>query len=76
VHAIDLPRAIDALGERAYRTAHLDAGLIGQRLNMAALRLGYGASGIGGFFDEFLNALLLLPPQYAIAYVTTIGVPA
>ena len=43
---------------------------------MAALRLGYGASGIGGFFDEYFNALLLLAPNHAIAYVTTIGVPA
>ncbi len=73
LHTIDLPRAIDAYGERAYRTAHLEAGLIGQRLNLAALRLGYGASGIGGFFDEFLNALLGAPRSHAIVYVTTIG---
>jgi SagB-type dehydrogenase family enzyme len=76
VHAFDLPAAVASLGERAYRTAHLDAGLIGQRLNMAALRLGYGASGIGGFFDEFVNALLLLAPQHAVAYVTAVGIPA
>ncbi len=76
VHTIDLPRAVAALGERVYRTAHLDAGMIGQRLNMAAIRLGYGASGIGGFFDEFLNALLLLAPNHAVAYITTIGAPA
>lgn len=76
VHTIDLPAAVEALGERVYRTAHLDAGLIGQRLNMAALRLGYGASGIGGFFDEFINMLLWLSPNHAIVYVTTIGVPA
>jgi len=73
LHTIDLPRAIEAYGERVYRTAHLAAGLIGQRLNMAALRLGYGASGIGGFFDEFLNALLGVPQSHAIIYVTTIG---
>ena len=74
VHTMDLPSAVASHGERIYRTAHLDAGLIGQRLNMAALRMGYGASGIGGFFDEFLNALLLLGPRHAIVYVTTIGV--
>lgn len=76
LHSLDLPEAVTAYGERIYRTAHLEAGIIGQRLNMAALRLGYGASGIGGFFDEFLNALLRLPPQHAIAYVTAVGVPA
>lgn len=76
LHTFDLPSAVRTYGERVYRTTHLEAGLIGQRLNMAALRLGYGASGIGGFFDEFLNALLLLPPEHAVAYVTAIGVPA
>ena len=76
VHTVDLPAAVATHGERVYRTAHLDAGLIGQRLNMAALRLGYGASGIGGFFDEFLNSLVLLGPEHAVLYVTTIGVPA
>ncbi len=75
LHTLDLPKAVAAYGERVYRTAHLEAGLIGQRLNMAALRLGYGASGIGGFFDEFLNALLMVPQTHAVAYVTTIGVP-
>ncbi|MDJ0522721.1 MAG: SagB/ThcOx family dehydrogenase [Planctomycetota bacterium] len=75
LHSFDLPAAVAAYGERIYRTAHLEAGLIGQRLNMAALRLGYGASGVGGFFDDFLNALLLIPPQHAIAYVTAVGLP-
>lgn len=73
VHTMDLPGAVATHGERVYRSAHLEAGLIGQRLNMAALRLGYGASGIGGFFDEFLNALLLLETRHAIVYVTAIG---
>jgi SagB-type dehydrogenase family enzyme len=76
VHAFDLPAAVACLGDRAYRTAHLEAGLVGQRLNLAALRLGLGASGIGGFFDDATTALLGLPPTYAIAYLTTIGTPA
>ncbi|MGE0190643.1 MAG: SagB/ThcOx family dehydrogenase [Planctomycetota bacterium] len=76
VHAFDLPAAIERYGDRAYRTAHLEAGLAGQYLNLAALRLGLGASGIGGFFDDLVNAILGLPETYAIAYLTTIGVPA
>ena len=75
LHSFDLPACVAAYGERVYRTAHLEAGLIGQRLNMAALRLGYGASGIGGFFDEFLGALLVLPQEHAVAYVTAVGNP-
>ncbi|MDA1195115.1 MAG: SagB/ThcOx family dehydrogenase [Planctomycetota bacterium] len=76
IHSIELPAAIAQYGERIYRAAHLDAGLLGQRLNLGALAVGLGASGIGGFFDEHLNALLGLSPRHAIVYVTTIGVPA
>ena len=76
VHAVDLPAAVARYGERVYRYVHLEAGLIGERLDLAALRLGHGASGIGGFFDEFLNDLLLLSARHAVAYITTIGVPA
>lgn len=76
VHAFDLDASVQRFGDRVYRTAHLEAGVIGERLNLAALRLGYGASGIGGFFDEFVAGLLDLGQEYAIAYVTTIGLPA
>lgn len=76
VHTLDLPRAVARFGERAYRYGHLESGLLGERLDLAALRLGFGASGIGGFFDDFVNDLLLLPPEHAVTYLTTIGVPA
>jgi SagB-type dehydrogenase family enzyme len=76
LHTLDLAAGVRSHGERVYRTAHLQAGLVGQRLNLAALRLGYGASGIGGFFDDFLRALLRLGPDHAVVYVTTVGSPA
>lgn len=76
VHTIDLAAAVDRYGDRAYRAAHLDAGIVGHRLNLAALREGLGASGIGGFFDEHLAALLHGEPGRAVVYVTTVGVPA
>jgi SagB-type dehydrogenase family enzyme len=76
IHTVDLPRAVARWGERAYRYAHLEAGLIGERLDLAALRLGLGASGIGGFFDDFVNALLGIGPEHAVVYLTTIGLPA
>ena len=76
VHTFNLHAAVERLGERAYRTAHLEAGLLGQRLNLAALQLGFGASGIGGFFDEFVTHLLQIPPTHAVAYITTLGTPA
>ena len=60
---------------RAYRHLHLDAGLIGERLDLAALGVGLGASGIGGFFDDHVTGLLGIPSEQAVVYITTIGVP-
>ena len=76
VHASHLPSSVSKYGNRAYRYLHLDAGHLGERLNLAAVRMGLGASGIGGFFDDEVNALLQLSSDYAIVYVTTIGRPA
>ncbi len=76
VFAADLPRAIALRGDRAYRTLHLDAGILGQRLALAAHGEGLGTSGIGGFFDRLFTDYLGLPSNHAILYPTLIGVPA
>ena len=60
-------------GDRAYRYLHLDAGQIGERINLAAIRLNLGVSGIGGFYDDEVNALLGLPLEQIIVYITTLG---
>jgi len=75
-HTTDLTRAVKRQGERAYRYLHLDAGMLGQRLDLAALAEGLGASGIGGFFDDQVTKLLNIPVEQAVVYITTIGVPA
>ena len=72
----DLQQAISKYGDRAYRYLHLDAGHLGQRLNLAAIRLGLGVSGIGGFFDDQVNQVLGIPEAEAVIYLTTLGVPA
>ncbi|MEM6715706.1 MAG: SagB/ThcOx family dehydrogenase [Cyanobacteria bacterium P01_C01_bin.147] len=74
-HTADLKAAIARHGERAYRYLHLDAGHLGQRLNLAAIRLGLGVSGIGGFFDDQVNDVLGIPEDEAVLYVTTLGRP-
>jgi SagB-type dehydrogenase family enzyme len=74
-HTADLERAVRRQGERAYRYLHLDAGMLGERLDLAALAEGLGASGIGGFFDDQVTRLLDIPVEQAVVYITTIGVP-
>lgn len=74
-HTADLKAAIDQYGDRVYRYLHLDAGHLGQRLNLAAIRLGLGVSGIGGFFDDQVNEVLGIPVDEAVLYITTLGRP-
>lgn len=76
IHTTNLPNAIARYGERAYRYLHLDAGHLGERLNIAAMRLGLGASGIGGYFDDRVNDLIGIPAEEATLYLTTLGQPA
>jgi SagB-type dehydrogenase family enzyme len=75
-HTADLPMAVQKYGDRAYRYLHLDAGHLGQRLNLAAIRLDLGVSGIAGFFDDLVNEVLGIPEDEAVLYITTLGRPA
>ncbi len=72
-HTANLAAAIARYGERVYRYLHMDAGHLGQRLNLAATALGLGVSGIGGFFDDQVNEVLGIPADEAVLYITTVG---
>lgn len=74
-HTADLQQAVARYGDRAYRYLHLDAGNLGQRLNLAAIQLGLGVSGIAGFFDDQVNEVLGIPDDEAVLYITTLGIP-
>ncbi len=74
-HTADLKSAIAQYGDRVYRYLHLDAGILGQRLNLAAIRLNLGVSGIAGFFDDQVNQVLGIPADEAVIYITTLGKP-
>ncbi|WAL60653.1 SagB/ThcOx family dehydrogenase [Thermocoleostomius sinensis] len=74
-HTADLQAAVATYGDRVYRYLHLDAGHLGQRLNLAAIRLGLGVSGIAGFFDDEVNEVLGIPADEAVLYITTLGRP-
>lgn len=51
VYMADLERALGALGNRAYRDAQLEAGILGGRAYLAAYALGRGATGLT-FYDD------------------------
>ena len=51
----------------------MDAGHLGQRLNLAATQRNLGVSGIAGFFDDQVNELLSIPAEEAVLYITTVG---
>ncbi len=74
-HTADLNKAVVKEGDRAYRYLHMDAGHLGQRLNLAAIHLGLGVSGIAGFFDDQVNEVLGIPTDEAVLYITTLGRP-
>ncbi|MBW4576231.1 MAG: SagB/ThcOx family dehydrogenase [Aphanothece sp. CMT-3BRIN-NPC111] len=74
-HTADLKTAVSKYGDRVYRYLHMDAGHLGQRLNLAAIYLNLGVSGIGGFFDDQVNEVLGIPADEAVLYITTLGRP-
>ena len=74
-HTADLQKAVAKYGDRSYRYLHMDAGHLGQRLNLAAIHLNLGVSGIGGFFDDQVNEVLGIPVDEAVLYITTLGRP-
>jgi SagB-type dehydrogenase family enzyme len=75
IHLAHLPTALEQYGDRAYRYLHLDAGHIGERMNLAAIQMGLGVSGIGGFYDDEVNSLLRLSLDWIVVYITTLGRP-
>ncbi|MEM9162519.1 MAG: SagB/ThcOx family dehydrogenase [Cyanobacteria bacterium P01_F01_bin.4] len=74
-HTADLQTAVTRYGDRVYRYLHLDAGHLGQRMNLAAIQLKLGVSGIAGFFDDQVNQVLGIPDDEAVLYITTLGQP-
>ncbi len=72
----DLERATDIYGDRGYRYVHFEAGAIGQRMYLAAEALGFGATGIGAFFDDRVHEYLGLDESRGqVVYHFAIGCP-
>lgn len=70
--------AADPLGPaRGWRHAFVEAGLAGERLYLAAQRLGLSVCGVGAFFDDEMAALAGLDPaQDWLLHLVALGRPA
>ncbi len=75
VYTADLAALAEEYGDRGYRYACLDAGQIGERINLWAVHQGLGSSGIGGYYDDQANELLAAPLAQGILYISLVGVP-
>ena len=71
-HVSDLDAVLDALGERGYRVAQLEAGIACGRLHLAAYAAGIGASGLT-FYDDEVRTDFRTREEPML--VTAIGVP-
>ena len=70
-----LERALAALGNRAYRDAHLEAGLHGGRAYLAAYALGRGATGLTFYDDDTANFFAPHAAGKSPLLMVAIGVP-
>ncbi|MFI5380066.1 MAG: SagB family peptide dehydrogenase [Tepidisphaerales bacterium] len=63
-------------GPDAYRLAHLEAGVVGQRLALAATAMGLGAASIGAFYDDDARRFLgLNQTGWELLYCVAVGEP-
>ncbi|MGH9166777.1 MAG: SagB/ThcOx family dehydrogenase [Acidimicrobiia bacterium] len=71
--AADLAPILGALGDRGYRMAQLEAGIVSGRLHLAAYAIGLGATGLTFFDDEVRDHF---GTEAEPMLVTALGVPA
>jgi SagB-type dehydrogenase family enzyme len=75
LYTSDMSALVSTYGDRGYRYACLDAGQIGERIQLWALHKGFGSSGIGGYYDDWANEVFGLPLSHGVLYLTVTGVP-
>lgn len=75
LYTADMEALVSAYGDRGYRYACMDCGIIGERIQLWAVHRELGSSGIGGYYDDLANELLELPLTHGVLYLTVTGVP-
>ena len=72
-HLTHLGPLLSSLGDRGYRSAQLESGIVAGRLTLAAFALGFGATGLT-FYDDEVSSFFATTA--ACLLVTSVGVPA
>ena len=73
----DLKSLMYGAGPDAYRLAHLEAGIVAQRIHLAAASMDLACAGSGAFYDEELRRFLdLAHGTWEPLYASAVGVPA
>ncbi|MGH7864210.1 MAG: SagB family peptide dehydrogenase, partial [Candidatus Binataceae bacterium] len=75
VYMADLERALAALGNRAYRDVHLEAGILGGRAYLAAYALARGATGLTFYDDDTSKFFAPHAGRKSPILMVAIGVP-
>jgi len=74
VMTIDLSRLGYPDGDRGYRYAALDAGMLGGRLYLQTTGMELGCCGIGAYFDDEVSEIIgVSPAKELVIYVAAIG---
>jgi SagB-type dehydrogenase family enzyme len=77
VKTIDTPALGEPDGDRGYRYATMDAGMIGGIVYLQTVALDLGCTGIGAFFDDEVSELIDVDPaDEMVIYMSAIGVTA
>jgi SagB-type dehydrogenase family enzyme len=75
IMTIDLQRVGYSDGDRGYRYAAIDAGMLGGRVYLQATGLKLGCCGVGAFFDDHVSSLIQVDPrQELVIYMAAVGV--
>ncbi|MDA1220284.1 MAG: SagB/ThcOx family dehydrogenase [Chloroflexi bacterium] len=69
----DLSHILERFGNRGYRAAQLEAGVVGGKIYLAAYSLGLGASGITFYDDEVVDLFLPHSAGKDVMFVVTLG---
>jgi SagB-type dehydrogenase family enzyme len=73
----DLRTLMGGAGPDAYRLAHLEAGVVAQRIHLAASAMDLGCAGAGAFYDEEVRRFFDIDrTTWEPVYALSVGVPA